>query len=311
VYSLKEASWFLNPAPRGKRYILVLFVFACDESYDSPKVKLPPGSPPFKPNTYVVAGFFADEKTWDKIERRWENANARYKVPRFHASHLNAKRHEYEGWTDSQKIRYSKQMLKIMRDQKKKLHAVSCGILADEYRSIINEQGQENLGVPYLVCFKTCIAMIAREMEEGNFPPEDQFAVILDRNELQAEAVETFYGLKDDPAFKYRSRLAGCMPADTEDLTALQPADFIAYESFRLLQNKRNGSEKIRFVLQSMFNTNGFSGYYFGSEQFKNMKEPIESSTHGPNKFVIIPPPYAETFRRQAELTKAAKAGTT
>jgi hypothetical protein len=308
MQSIRELSWLLNSrAPRGKRKIAMLFFFCCDESYDSPKEKLPKGSPPYQPKTYVVAGFFADANTWERIQRRWENANARYKVPRFHASHLNAKRHEYEGWTNPQKIRYSKKMLEIMRDQKKKLHAVSCGLLADEYRSIINEKGRENLGVPYLACFKTCIAMIAKEMKD--FPPEDQFGVFLDRNDLEMEAVEIFYGLKDDPGFPYRSRLAQCAPADSKEVPALQPADFIAYETFRLLQSKRKGDENIRLVLQSMFKTNGFSGYYFGSEQFKNMKEPIESSPHGPNKFVIIPPLYEEALRQQTKLAKAAKSG--
>src|SRR6266446_379916 len=133
--SVNEIAWFLNPARPGKRYILMLFVFACDESHDSIKEKLPKGSPPFEPKTYVVSGFFSDEKTWARVERRWKRANGRFKVDRYHASHLNAKTWEYDGWSDPQKIRYSKRMLAIIKDQKQKLHAVSCGLLADEYRN--------------------------------------------------------------------------------------------------------------------------------------------------------------------------------
>ena len=295
--SIKEISWFLNPAQSGKRNILVLFFFSCDESYDSPKDKLPKGSPPYEPKTYVVAGFFADEKTWIKVERRWRSANARHKVTRFHASHLNAKTYEYDGWSDSQKIRYSKQMLTILKDQKGRLHAVSCGLLADEYRNIINEQGRNNLGAPYLVCFKTCVTLIAKEMEEGGFPPEDQFAVVLDRNDMETEAVKVFYELKDDVGFKYRSRLAGCMPASSEEIIALQPADLIAYETFRLLHGKRHGAEKIRYVLQSMFDTNGFSGYYFGDDTLRRIKEPVEAATCRPNGFFIIMPTVRENVR--------------
>jgi hypothetical protein len=129
------------------------------------------------------------------------------------------------------------------------------------------------------------------------FPPEDQFTVILDRNDLQAEAVRIFYDLKDDPGFKYRARLAGCMPAATEDLTALQPADFIAYETFRLLHDKRYGGEKIRYVLQSMFDTNGFTGYYFGADTFTRMKEPMESAACRPNGFVVNMPSVEEAVR--------------
>jgi len=53
-----------------------------------------------------------------------------------------------------------------------------------EYQDIISEQGRNCLGHPYIACFKTCIAMIARGMNDprGGFYPEDQFAVVLDRN---------------------------------------------------------------------------------------------------------------------------------
>ena len=60
VFSVKELSWFLNPAPLRKRFILVLFTFACDESYDSPK------APPYDPKTYVVAGFFPKQAYGEK-----------------------------------------------------------------------------------------------------------------------------------------------------------------------------------------------------------------------------------------------------
>jgi hypothetical protein len=276
----------------------VLFRFVCDESYDSPKgnARRPKGSPPFQPNTYVVAGFFANDKTWGKIEKQWDGKNNRVHVPRFHASHLNARTWEFDGWSKNRQIRYSKDMLKILKDQKHKLHAVSCGLLADEYRSIINDKGRENFGHPYLVCFKTCIAIIAKEMEAGGFPPEDQFAVILDRNEFELDAVRTFYELKDDPGFAYRSRLATCTPGSAKQVISLQPADFIAYETFRLLHEKRYKEPKIRHVLKSMFDTNGFSGYYFEAETLNRIKEPLEAATCRPGGFVVIMPTVEENI---------------
>jgi hypothetical protein len=280
----------------GTGIISVLFSFVCDESYDSPNDKLAKGSPPYEPKTYVVAGFFADEKTWTKVERRWRKANVRHNITRFHASHLNAKTYEYEGWSDTQKIRYRKQLLRILKDQKRKLHAVSCGLLADEYRNVINDQGRKNFGPPYLVCFKTCVTLIAKEMDEG-FAPEHQFAVILDRNDMEAEAVKLFYELKDDPGFKYRSRLYGCVPANTDELTALEVADFIAYETFRLLHSKRYGAEKVRTVLRSTLDTNGFSGYYFGADTLKTLKQGLESATCPPNRAFVIMPSVKENIR--------------
>lgn len=270
----------------------MLFRFVCDESYDSPNAPLPKATPRYEPKTYVVAGFFSDDKTWRKIEKRWNAKNRRVSVPRFHASHLNARTWEFDGWSRNRQIRYSRDMLRILKDQKKRLHAISCGLLADEYRSIINEQGQRNFGHPYIVCFKTCVTMIAKEMKD--FPPEDQFSVVLDRNDMELEAVKVFYEIKNDPGFIYRARLATCTPASTDKLIALEPADLIAYETFRLLHQKRYREPKIRHVLQSMFDTNGFSGYYFGEETLRRIKEPLESAVCRPSGFVVVMPSVEE-----------------
>ena len=272
----------------------MLFTFACDESYDSPRQKLAPGSPPFEPTTYTVAGFLGDEKTWTRVERRWRNANERFSVLRYHASHLNAKTYEYDGWPNYRKLKYGKQMLSIVKDQKRKLHAVSCGLLADEYRRIVNEKGRRNLGTPYLLCFKSCLTIIAKEMDEG-FPQEDQFSVVLDRNNDQNEAVKLFYELKDSPGFAHRSRLATCRPASSDEVIVLQTADLIAYETFRLLHGRRqNPNVEIRKVLELMFQTNGFSGYYFGRDTLQRIKEPAESATGRPNGFFVMLPSVRE-----------------
>jgi hypothetical protein len=187
-----------------------------------------------------------------------------------------------------------------------KMHAVSCGLQVDDYRQIISEQGRINFGPPYLACFKTCLTMIATEMQD--FAPEDQFAVILDRNPLQNEAVKIFYDLKKDQNFRHRSRFATCTPADSEELIALQPADLIAYETLRLLQNKRKGSSDVRAVLQSMFAENPFIGYYFESETLKVLKDPMESSKCTPNAFVISFPRLTElqALRRQGNVNHPA-----
>ena len=132
---------------------------------------------------------------WLSGKRSWDWKNKRIGVSRFHASHLNARDYEYEGWGKNRQIRYAKDMLRILKNQGLDLHAVSCGVLCRDYDQIISEQGRRCLGNSYIACFKTCIAMIARGMNDprGGFYPDDQFAVVLDRHEFQTEAVDIFY----------------------------------------------------------------------------------------------------------------------
>ncbi len=112
---LREIAGMLHPARNPAERYFVIFRFFCDESYDSPKAKRTPGSPPLEPQSYVVAGFFANQRTWEKVEGRWANKNKRVKVPRFHASHLNAGTYEFDGWSKSRRVRYSRDLLQILK----------------------------------------------------------------------------------------------------------------------------------------------------------------------------------------------------
>jgi hypothetical protein len=178
---------------------VALFRFFCDESYDSdPKTGRgmvffrPGGQSIYIPQTYVGGGFFAHEYTWTEIERRWSEENKRAGISRYHAACVNSRTGEFDGWSKDQQIEYSKNLIEILRDQKRDLHALSCSISASDYQRLINDHGRKKLGHPYIACFKSCIALIAQEMEVRGFPRDDKVSVILDRNDLEEQAVKVF-----------------------------------------------------------------------------------------------------------------------
>jgi hypothetical protein len=290
ITPIREFAGVVHSARDPRRRYLLIFKFFCDESYDSPKEKRPKGAAPLEPKSYVVGGFFGDQRTWEKVERRWKSRNDRKGIARFHAAHLNAGTWEYDGWTKRQRKNYSRGMLQVLKDQRKHLHGVSCGLFVDEYRRIISPEGQIKMGHPYLVCFKTVVAVIAKEMDEAGYPPEDRFAVILDRGDFEMDAVRTFYSMKDSPRFKYRHRLESCTPGATETFIGLQPADFVAYETFRLMNGRRKGNTEMRKALAAMLGTTGFLGYQFGEKSLKGIKDDVEVMDCVPGGFVVFPP---------------------
>jgi hypothetical protein len=171
-----------------------------------------------------------------------------------------------------------------------------CGMYVDDYRRIVSQDGQVKMGHPYFICFKTVVVRVAEQISDPKhgFAPEDRFTVILDRNPLDTEAVKLFYGMKNDSAFRYRSKLGDCAPADAEAFVGLQAADFVAYETFRLMHGKRNGLTAIRQALNGMFETTGFLGDLFNDVVFERIKGDVDQMTAARNGFVIVPPPFTE-----------------
>jgi hypothetical protein len=268
------------------------FKFHCDVSYD--------GNPPKNakgishvPITYAFAGFFATDQIWEFIKQGWQEVNKRYAIPRFHAAHLNGKTHEYRGWSDSRKVDYSSELLNILHEPGKDLSAVSCGILADEYRRIINEDGRRKLGSPYLVCFNSCITRVARAMDRVSLPANERFSVLLDEDPGHREAIGSFNNMRDNPRFEHGGRLGACMSGSMAINTALQPADLIAYEVFKWLQGiRKRPGEKFppeREPLKRLLAKNEVSERYFGRETLTRMKSAIEATPSPDGGLVIVP----------------------
>jgi hypothetical protein len=254
----------------------MLFRFYCDESYDGNSLR---------PDALTISGFFSDEATWAEIERQWSDVNARYSVQCFHATALNHGKEEYEGWPKEKRVGYSAELLAILTDQGKRLVAYNCGIRSDAYRQIISDEGQRKLGSPWFVCFKSCIAMVARHME--TLPVADSFSVIVETGSgFDKMAMEFFDRLAKNPNFPYRHRLGTCAAAKPDTAAGLQVADLMAYEYFRRLQ--RAGKE-MRRPLEIIRNSSNYAEGFFGENTLERMKAGIESAHCGDGELVVIP----------------------
>jgi len=111
----------------------------------------------------------------------------------------------------------------------KKVHGISIGLFADEYRKIISLKAKRSSASISRVLQDT-MTTLASQMDYGGFHPEDQADVIIDQNELESEAIRLFYSMKADPSFKYR-HASGTACWNAEEFVGLQVADFVAYEA--------------------------------------------------------------------------------
>lgn len=255
----------------------MVFRFCCDESHEGVQ----------DPNTYTISGFFSDQPTWEDVEERWHEINCSYGVPRFHAQHLNRRSEEYEGWCKCKGDSYSAELLKLINDQGNKMRAYNCGMHSDAYRSLISDKSRDKLGHPWMVCFNSCVAMIAKDME--SLPQSDMISVVVERGGgFDQEAVESFQSMRANPDFAYRHRLMTCAPATPEMSIGLQVADLMAYEYFKQL-NDRSRARDMRAPYDLIRQHNTIVERFFGSVTLTTMKDRIESSDCGPGQLVIIP----------------------
>lgn len=256
----------------------MIFRFYCDESYDGNAKE---------PNILAISGFFSDEPTWKEVEKNWKEINNHYGISCFHATDLNGARKEYKGWSKQKRDCYSGKLLDSIKDMGSRMVAYNCGIHADEYRIIINEDGRKKLGEPWFACFKTCIAMIAKHMETLSL--NDRFSVFVEKGSgFDIQAIKFFKKLADNQLFEYRHRLETCIAASPEEYVGLQVADLMAYEYFKRLKGKKNNVER-RYPLKLIQDHNHYEEGFFGAMTLQKMKNAIEAAVCGPEELVIIP----------------------
>ena len=255
----------------------MLFRFCCDESHEGKQ-----GS-----ECYTISGFSSNCPTWEEVEERWQGINRSYAVPRFHAQHLNRRDTEYDGWSKRKADSYSAELLKVVNEQGKRMRAYNCGMHCDAYRAVVSENGRAKLGHPWMVCFNSCVAMIAKDME--TLPPDDVIEIVVERGGgFDDEAVETFERMKVNPRFPYRHRLKSCTPMTPEQRVGLQVADLMAYEYFKRLNNRVRDS-RMRPPYDLIRRHNSFEEGFFGSVTLTALNAGIESTACGPGGLIVIP----------------------
>lgn len=294
---IREIPSALNKARNG-RHFLSIYRFFCDESYDGDPNA--PGSVAsgrrdgdHVPATFVVAGFLADQDTWECITGPWQAENERQGVTRYHAVDLNGLRNEFsesKGWSRQKGVAYSKHLLGLIRDRGMDMHAIACGMLVRDYQDVISPEGRERFGPPHIACFKTVVSMIAQEIASLRFKfrPGDRFAVIFDQNRYGAGLVKAFLGMKWHPSYPFGGTLASCSSGTWEEYVELQAADFVAYESFKALHRiHKTGTVMAREALESLFSNNGFVSYYLDRDSLTKLKPQLERATCEPNGFIL------------------------
>jgi hypothetical protein len=255
----------------------MIFRFCCDESHEGRQCS----------ECCTLSGFFSDHPTWKEVEERFAEINHRYHVQRFHAQPLNRRSGEYSGWPKKVADSYSAELLQAVNEQGKRMRAYNCGMHCDAYQSEITENGREKLGPPWMVCFNSCVTMIARDME--TLPAGDVVEVIVERGGgFDDRAVATFERLKVNPRFPYGHRLESCTTMTPEQCVGLQVADLMAYEYFKRL-NDRSKASRMRPPYELIRQHNDFEEGFFGSRTLAALRAGIESTVCGAGELIVIP----------------------
>jgi len=187
---------------------------------------------------FVLAGYVAPEKEWNRFIPKWRAVLNRYGISVFHASQCNSNKGEFEKFADRREERnqFVEELLNLIGERPRILAFHSAVAVREFSREMLVRISPKTTGHPYYVAMKSLMCQIALAMNQRGYPKDKRVALVFDRHsQLSAYAVELFNRSLDEQwTHKYRFATIGF--SSKEQVIPLQAADAFAYDSSRELE---------------------------------------------------------------------------
>ena len=217
-----------------KDWIVVIKAFF-DESWN-----------PNRPRLFAVAGILVPADEWDQIETGWKavlvekNAElmsqGRKQLSRYHASEMNAKAHEFAGWSGpgnpQESLQFTEKLLSVIRGRK--MFVVSSAIVLEDMVKVFPEWAEDPKGYAYGYAFLECLRVCGRiAADSAFFEPGQQIKAWHDQCAWNHFALDAFERIQKDGNYSENWRFDELLYASALSNVCLQPADMMAYECWR------------------------------------------------------------------------------
>lgn len=186
---------------------------------------------------FALAGYVAPEKEWRRFVPKWQAVLDKYDIKVFHASECNVNEGEFRKFKHKREERneFVKELLSNI-SQRPRIWAFNSGVAVKDFPDKLVPISPKT-GHPYYVAMKTLLAQIGMAM--GKFYPRERVTLVFDRQrELSAKAVELFNLGLEELDWEDRRRFSDITYGAKDDTIPLQPADALAYDSFREFERR-------------------------------------------------------------------------
>jgi hypothetical protein len=219
-----------------------------DESYDN--------------RTMCVGGWLCTEDAWAAIEPKWLQRieherrmsikGGHEPILRYHATDCANLKRQYKTWTIERQIQLTKKLIGILGGARPLPVGVAVGLSMEELMGARPDLDEKQIKwAAYFLCMCECFHNIGEAMDE--LFPSERVSVIHDgSSDFDTAALGAYQQMHESRRFPYAHYFFGIAPGKWQDFVALQPADLIAYEGFKLTAARKRGQDDLRKSLQNV-----------------------------------------------------------
>lgn len=217
-----------------------------DESYDA--------------HTMCVGGWLSPDNVWPLINEKWAQRieyeqklsirRSQEPIDRYHATDCANLKRKFKTWTIPRQILLTRKLIGILGAVRPLPIGIAVGLSLRELRAARPDLDAKMVKwVAYFLCMCECFFNIGEAMNEV-FPSERVTVVHDGSAEFDGAASRAFRQMHESQRFDYAHYFTDITPGSWQDFIALQPADLIAYEGFKLTAARKRGEDDLRKSLQ-------------------------------------------------------------
>ena len=251
---------------------IAVFEAYFDESGDPADKKL---------DVFTLAWLVAPANKWKKFTIAWNRILRRYKIDVMHMKEYEHLIKQFAGWDLPKKESFAAQLAGVLKPKFELAqgHSMSTEIWDQKVAPEMGSHFRKTRG-PYVFLLQSCLESLV-EYGETSLPKGERIACIFDENRLVAgkkpeclgAAVEHYTALKKARGWDHV--LAGITFENKRDFVPLQAADMLAYEAYKDMVNRLDGSTRPRRkLLSNLMQSNRIDLAFIDTEGFwKEVKQ--------------------------------------
>lgn len=243
---------------------------------------------------FALSCVFAQRTNWMWFMQDWQTTidkknaelrkSGRKEISRYHASDCNCLFGDFESWTRSEQIEFTKSLVKVFSKPSNHLTVVSYALDLHELVEEIPETAPDPYGFAYSLLLKMVMVEIGHMITEApnGDTREVKVPLIYDRCPYDGALLQAFNSLLADSTFRYPRLFTTIAPKGWEDCPNLQPADLLAYENFKESERRYYARDReMRRSLEALLELESFGGRakHMDRNSIRTLKELMDERT--------------------------------
>lgn len=226
----------------------------------------------YNKDVFTLCCSLSDVKGWGDIERGWKNciraknrslrSQGRPEITRYHASHANSRDYEFENWSREERDKLAIELMATLSRGRAWVSIISWSLPLREFTQQFKIKGD-----PLPFCYRESLKFMMLEMVAQVNDAKKKFqrvkplkyVLFHERCSYDSVYLEGFNQMMNDPTFSGKEMFSTIASLGWEDCTPLQPADMLAYESFKDALRKFNQKNR-RKSLDCLLQSGSFGG---------------------------------------------------